>query len=274
MRYESCFVQSQTGKRRRFDTVTLSPRSFALAAQTAAGWSRGAILALTSAVLVNGLVCGVTNAGAAVHDLDDVRAAVRAFLVANVGGIESPEQVEVGIVDPRLRLAPCGQPLKVFFSAGGAGAGNTTVGVRCLGPSPWLIYVPGRVNVYRNVVVTTRAIPRRSVIGEADVRLERREVSNQTAGYLEAPQLAVGRVARRPMSIGSVIEPAALRNRRLVRRGERVTILADTGRLVVQMKGKALMDGASGERVRVENLSSGRIVEGTVTASGQIRVRH
>ncbi len=235
---------------------------------------RRIIVALSALGLGTGMAFGASGPSPGVQDLGEIRAAVRTFLFANAGSVESPEHVEVGVVDPRLRLARCAQPLEVFFSSAGARTGNTTVGVRCLGPSPWLIYVPGRVKVYRDVVVTTRAVPRGTVIGEADIRLEQREVSTQTAGYLESPQLAVGRVSRRPMSIGSVIEPAALRKPRLVRRGDRVTIWANSGRLMVQMKGKALMDGAAGERVRVKNLSSGRVVEGTVTASGEIRVPH
>ncbi len=215
------------------------------------------------------------SAGAyAVQEVAEIRRAVGEFLRAANGMLSSPDHVEVGVIDPRLRLARCGEPLKMFYSPGGARSGNTTVGVRCLGPSPWLIYVPARVKLYRDVVVTTRAVPRNVLLGNQHIRLEQRDVSGLTAGYLESPSKALGRVARRPLAIGMIIDPSALENRRLVRRGERVTILANAGRLAVQMKGKALMDGASGDRVRVKNLSSGRIVEGTVSAAGVIYVNH
>jgi flagella basal body P-ring formation protein FlgA len=38
------------------------------------------------------------------------------------------------------------------------------------------------------------------------------------------------------------------------------------------MSGKALADGVAGQRVQVRNLSSRRVVEGTVVAPGLIRV--
>lgn len=242
---------------------------------TVRNWRRHWATALIVGMCIGGgMVSHASPTAYAVHDLGEVRKAVSEFLYASNGSVASPDHVEVGVVDSRLRLARCGQPLKLFFSAGGATSGNTTVGVRCLGPSPWLIYVPGRIKLYRTVVVTERAVPRKTVLSKEDIKLEQRDVSNLTAGYLEESDHALGRVTRRPMPIGSVIEPAALENQRLVRRGERVTILANAGRLTVQMKGKALMDGASGDHVRVKNLSSGRVIEGTVTASGTIHVRH
>ncbi len=243
--------------------------------RTVRNWRRHWVTASIMAMCIGvGIVAHASTTAFAVHDLDAVHKAVSEFLYSSNGSVASPDHVEVGVIDSRLRLARCDRPLKLFFSAGGATSGNTTVGVRCLGRSPWLIYVPARVKVYRDVVVTTRAVPRNTVVGNQDIELEQRDVSGLTAGYLEAPAKALGRVARRPMPIGAIIEPSALQNRRLVRRGERVTILANAGRLAVQMKGKALMDGASGDRVRVKNLSSGRVVEGTVTKNGAIRVRH
>ncbi len=243
--------------------------------RTARTWRPHWVTALIVAMCIgDGIVSHASTTAYAVHDLDEVRKAVSEFLYSSNGSVASPDHVEVGVIDSRLRLARCGQPLKLFFSAGGATSGNTTVGVRCLGPSPWLIYVPGRIKVYRTVVITTRAVPRKTVVSKDHIKLEQRDVSNLTAGYLEETDQALGHVTRRPMPIGSVIEPAALEKQRLVRRGERVTILADAGRLTVQMKGKALMDGASGDHVRAKNLSSGRVVEGTVTAAGTIHVRH
>lgn len=243
--------------------------------ETVRAWRRHWVTASILAVFFGyGMASHAATTAYAVQDLDEVRKAVGEFLHASNGSIASPDHVEVGVIDSRLRLARCGRSLKLFIPAGGAAAGNTTVGVRCLGPSPWLIYVPARVRVYRDVVVTSRAVPRNSVVGMQDIKLEQRDVSGLTAGYLGAPEKALGRVARRPMPIGAIIDRSALENRRLVRRGERVTILANAGRLAVQMKGKALMDGASGDRIRVKNLSSGRIVEGTVTANGTVHVRH
>ncbi len=207
-----------------------------------------------------------------VQNLEQIRDAVREFVHRQNAELAAADDVEVGFVDPRLRLAPCPQALHLFFAEGSRPTGATTVGVRCLGPATWLIYVPTRVKLYRHIVVAARALPRKTVVREHDVKLLRRDVAGLTAGYLEDVSAAVGRVVKRPLTVGAILEPGALDNQRLVRRGEKVTIVARIGGLTVQMSGKALMGGAAGERVRVKNLSSGKVVEGTVSASGVVRV--
>lgn len=47
-----------------------------------------------------------------------------------------------------------------------------------------------------------------------------------------------------------------------VQRGQTVTLVADAGGMSVTMQGRALSDGMVNQRVKVENLSSGRVVEG------------
>jgi len=207
-----------------------------------------------------------------VQDLQVIRTSVRDFLFSHNGSLSTPDDVYVGLIDPRLRLSPCGDVLDLFLPAGSAAVGNTTVGVRCHTPAPWLIYVPARVRLYRPVVVTTRALPRKSVLAKTDIKVERRDVGGLTAGYLDDAAQAAGRVLSRPMAIGAIVDPRALENQRLVRRGDRITIIAKAGSLTVQVAGKSLMDGASGERIRVKNLSSGRVVEGSVTGSGMVSV--
>ncbi len=240
------------------------------------GWRR--LLGRAGAVALGLCIVGNSTPGqarpvaGAVQDLHQIRTAVRDFLFAQNGSLSSREDVAVGVIDPRLRLAPCGDTLDLFLPAGSTTVGNTTVGVRCHAPAPWLIYVSARVKLYRPVLVTTRALPRQTVLTSADIRIARRDVGGLTAGYLDTPAQAVGRVLSRPMAVGTILDPRALENQRLIRRGERVTIIAQAGGLTVQVAGKSLMDGAAGERIRVKNLSSGRIVEGAVSGSGTVRV--
>jgi flagella basal body P-ring formation protein FlgA len=54
-----------------------------------------------------------------------------------------------------------------------------------------------------------------------------------------------------------------------VQRGQSVTLIADAGGISVRMAGRVLSDGLINQRVRVQNLSSGKIVEG-IARSEQI----
>ena len=58
----------------------------------------------------------------------------------------------------------------------------------------------------------------------------------------------------------------------LVRRGQQVTLIATNGPVQIRARGQALTEGAASERVRVQNVSSLKIVEGVVESEGVVRV--
>ena len=82
----------------------------------------------------------------------------------------------------------------------------------------------------------------------------------------------VGQEATRRLIPGQVLTTAHVAPPELVKRGQEVTLYAARPGLSVRMKGEALEDGAEGERIRVRNRSSKRIVEGYVEPSGAVRV--
>jgi flagella basal body P-ring formation protein FlgA len=51
-----------------------------------------------------------------------------------------------------------------------------------------------------------------------------------------------------------------------------VTLVAGNGDVSVRMAGRALSDGLVNQRVRVENLSSGRIVEGIARSEQVVEI--
>lgn len=76
----------------------------------------------------------------------------------------------------------------------------------------------------------------------------------------------------RPLPAGAVLTPAAIASPRIIQRGDRVLLTADVGGISVRVGGQALMHGTLGDRVRVRNLSSQRVVEGLVLADGTIDI--
>jgi flagella basal body P-ring formation protein FlgA len=60
-------------------------------------------------------------------------------------------------------------------------------------------------------------------------------------------------------------------SQKLVKRGQQVVLLAQTSSIIVKMSGKAMADGAAGEKIKVKNLSSDRVIEGIVTENGSVR---
>lgn len=208
----------------------------------------------------------------AIQPLASIREAARSFLAAQSDGSGARVQVEIGQLDPRLRLAVCGKPLTAFLPPGGQRQGNTAVGVRCSGPRPWSIYVPARVRVVKKVAVVTHPLPRGSVIHSRDIELVPRDTSSLTAGFFRDRSAVVGKVVTNAVAAGAVLTPQIVKFPLAVHRGERVTLLAQTAGVQVRMAGKAMADGALGQRIRVRSLPSKRIVEGVVRRDGIVSV--
>jgi flagellar basal body P-ring formation protein FlgA len=211
-------------------------------------------------------------ATASVESPESIRDAARAHLESLVARTGTPPEVEMGRVDPRLRLAACDRPLDVFLPPGMRHVGNVTVGVRCTGASPWTVFVAAAVRLYRTVLVLDRPLPRGASLTAADLRTERRDVGGLSQGYLEEPAAVLGKELRSPLGAGFVLHPGVLAAPVLVRRGERVTLLARSAGFEVRSQGLALEDGEAGGTVRIRNLGSARVVQGRVAGPGVVVV--
>lgn len=185
-----------------------------------------------------------------------------------------PDKIEItlGKIDPRLNLPRCDTSLEAFKSPGARMLGNTSIGVRCDGTSPWKLYVPVKISVYEKVLVAKNYLKRGAQIKESDIEAYSRDLSTLTRGYITEPKQIIGQVLKQPLMADAVITPIMLEAQKLIRRGEGVIILAKNDGFEVRMKGKALVDGINGQIIRVENLASQRIVEGQVISRGVVSV--
>lgn len=178
-------------------------------------------------------------------------------------------QLDAGVMDPRLRLARCTQPLGAR-AASGHGAGMS-VEVSCAAAG-WKLYVPVAVSVQVPVLVAVRGVARGARLSAADVQIQMRDRASLGPSWLDSITRIEGQVAARAIAAGSVMVPGALHAERLVRRGQTVALVGDGGSFTVRSQGKALSDAAAGEPLRVENPVSRRIVQGVVLADGSVRV--
>ncbi|MBW3505065.1 flagellar basal body P-ring formation chaperone FlgA [Pseudomonas sp. NKUCC02_KPG] len=185
---------------------------------------------------------------------------------------EGRYQIQVNNLDPRLRLAHCDKELTATLESPAQPMGRVIVRVRCEGGSPWTIFVPAQVKLFRDVVIVNHPLKRGMVIDYADVTLRERDISLINQGYLTATELAVGQKLLRPMITDQVLTLTHLEQVATVRKGDHVVISARSGTLSVKMPGEALSDGGLSEQIRVKNLNSKRVIRARVTAPGQVEV--
>ena len=204
--------------------------------------------------------------------------ATREFLEQSVSDylqrsqIEGRHEVEVNRLDPRLRLAKCDVPLTTKLESPAQPVGRTTVRVSCEGSTPWSVFVPAQVRLYRQVIVASRPLKRDSVLAAEDVTLAERDVGSLNQGYMTALDQVVGNKLTRASQPHQVITPNQISLAEIVRRGDQVVISARNAVINVRMPGEALSDGALGEQIRVKNTRSGRTIKARVTGAGQVEV--
>lgn len=204
--------------------------------------------------------------------------ATREFLEREVSGylqssqIQARYEIEVNRLDPRLRLADCDEPLGAKLESPTQPVGRATVRVSCEGSSPWSVFVPAQIHLYREVVVARRPLARDAVIEQADVALAERDVSLLNQGYLTAYDQVLGSKTTRSALPDQILLPTYLSAAEVVRKGDQVVISAKNSTINVRMPGEALSDGALGAQIRVKNQRSGRTIKARVIGPGQVEV--
>jgi len=185
---------------------------------------------------------------------------------------EGRTRIKLGALDQRLRLKSCTMPLEGFMPDGGRVMGNTTIGVRCPDKGGWNIYVSARIDVFGPVLVARQPVPRGTALRESDMELVERNLSNLPHAYYSDPQPVIGQLAKRTIAAATVVTPSMLQAPKMVKRGELVSVIAETGTLKIRTRGKALGDGKAGDLVRVRAEGSRRVVDGVVISPGVVKV--
>ena len=206
------------------------------------------------------------------HPVAEITSAAENYLKLTVGASDDRLIPTAGYLDPRLQLPRCNALLDPYLRPGTKASGRIIVGVRCTGPKPWKVYLPVHVAVMENILVTRRSLPRNHQLQPEDVEISSRDVSGLAGGYVSQTNEIVGHRLKHAVARGVIITPALLQIEVVIRRGQSVTLIVHHESLDIRMSGKALMDGAANQRIKVENIGSGRVVEGLVRSAEQVEV--
>lgn len=204
--------------------------------------------------------------------LSDIRQAARTFATKQLAKRFKSFDVEIGAIDARLRLAHCDAPLDGFLPSGSRLGGNSTIGIRCPGTRPWTLYVTARIHVYSTVVVTARPVAKGVVLQAADLRLEKRDLSRIIGTPFVTARQARGRKTKRALRLGVMLTDRALEANHLVRRGQKIVILAQSASVQVRAAGEALANGLEGDLIKVRNLLTHKVIYATIRAPGVVQV--
>lgn len=210
------------------------------------------------------------GASATAQSSDSVRGAAEQAVREHYALPGSRVVVSAAPLDLRLRLDACREPLRATVPAYATTSSRLTVPVRCPQPGGWTVRVPLQLQLFRQVLVTSRPLLRGDGLGVADVHTEERDVARLGYGYIDNLAQVAGRTLARSLAQGSVLSPGALGGRRMVRAGDRVELVARLDGIEVRAAGVAMGSGDNGARLRVRNESSGKVVDAMVSAPGTV----
>ncbi len=174
-------------------------------------------------------------------------------------------------IDNRLKLALCSDPLTIF-SQKNLKAGRNSIGIKCDSGKKWTIYTTAIINIYKEVIVLSQPIKRGEFFTKNILHLQQKEISSLRSGFFTDIKGIINKQASRNLTIDAVITQSNVKEPKLIKRGDKVTITTNSPNLNISVAGIALMDGIKNQNIRIRNVNSKKIVQANVLRQGQVVV--
>ncbi|MBV6273164.1 flagellar basal body P-ring formation protein FlgA [Alcaligenaceae bacterium CGII-47] len=181
-----------------------------------------------------------------------------------------PGEAEITVEPPRLSNQTSCSQLEAFLSGNTALRSRMSVGVRCLAPQAWSLYVTANVRLIGHFYVSNRAIPAGQVMSLDDLDMREGDLLRERQAITD-PSHIVGYITTRRIPPGAGIHSNALRDPQSILRGQAVRTIARGAGFVASGEGQALGSGAPGTQIQVRS-SSGQIITGTVIDAQTVQV--
>ena len=190
------------------------------------------------------------------------------FLKKQTGG--QPGKVSISVKPPRGTLPECAA-LDAFQPASSRRAGRTTVGVRCLAPTQWTVYLSAQVSVTGSYAVSRSALPANHVLTADDIAYREGDFGSLAADVITDATDMLGFRTLSGLAVGAPLRHALLRPPLVVQQGQTTRLVLNGPGFSVQSEGQALANASRGDRVRVKT-RSGQVVSGVAHDGQQVVV--
>lgn len=218
-------------------------------------------------ILLASVFCPPANAQSS-----PLTATLEDFIGTQTRGLPGKVSYAIAPTDPRAQLAPC-QFFQPFLPPGTKLWGKTMVGVRCLGPANWTIYVQVNISVTGNFLTSTRTLPSGTVLTSDDIAVRSGDLTTFPGSILTDPTQAIGKRLRAGIMSGAPLRGDLLVTSWAILQGQTVRTVANGNGFSVSSEGKAISNALEGQVVQVRT-SSGQIVSGIARTNGIVDVSH
>lgn len=199
-----------------------------------------------------------------------IRGAITAALAPRLGTYKDASvEVEIGALDPRLRLPTCPAPDIELPPTNNA---LMTAKVTCPAPA-WTLYVPVRLHAWVDAVVAAVNLMPETTVDAADLTRGRVDMLAHSGGLVTDPAQAAGKILRVGLPAGSPLLTPFLEAPVVVHRGQKVLLTLSDSTMTIRAPAVALEDGRVGESIQVENPDSNKTMRATVVDDGSVEMR-
>lgn len=188
-------------------------------------------------------------------------------------GAKTPvkQQIELSLPAALQKKPACNQLVISRSNPQQAPWGRTSYSLECRDKKSWQSRATARVRVWLPVVVASRQIQRDEVLSADMLSTRLTELEQSKLGVELNPAALLGLQAKRRIPAGQVLSRQHLTAQLLVEKGSHVLITVQSGGFAASTKGIAMEDGQLGQRIKVQNISSGVIVEAEVVAEARVQ---
>lgn len=179
------------------------------------------------------------------------------------GGQALRLDVNVGPLDGRLKLAPCGN-VEAYLPPGSRLWGRSRVGLRCVdGMARWNVSLPATIKAFGPAWVVKSQVVAGVALGVQDVVQAEVDWAEETQAVLTDPGNWVGQVTTRQLGAGQTLRQGMLKAPQVFQAGAQVRVVAQGAGFQVTGEAQALSAGVVGQMARVR-MDSGRVATGVV----------
>ncbi len=196
----------------------------------------------------------------------DLLPEVKAFVLKELR--ESPENVEVRLAGPEKKMMLPAGDLKTTFRPPLSGKFEGTLlltsELEVDGRLAKVLPLRVVVEVYHPVVVAQKGVEKGDKFTRENVALVRKPTSALLSGSIDQLSSVLGRTAGAPLAPGTVLRMTQIYDPPVVKHGDLLEAVVRRGNVEITVQVRAVEDGKAGDRIRVENTESHKVLAGKV----------
>ncbi len=144
--------------------------------------------------------------------------------------------------------------------------------VRVNGKIERRVVLSGWVDRFEKVVCALRPLPRHTIIAKGDLCLKKKNVSKVPINVIKTLESVAGKRVKHAVRAGSVLFTNSVEDIPVIRKGDRVTIIAKSTTLTVTATGIAQGEGSVGDQIRVKNCTGKKEIIARIVNGSTVRI--